>query len=289
MGWSVVPLEEGTGLPGIGNDRIRPYQPWMPELHSFRVGGTGIAGLAFADDTSGSFPQEWRDVALLANPITSSISAVRVNRNADGSVTAAHLPDLLNAEDNWFRPVDFANAPDGTLYIADMYRETIEHPWSIPPNIKQFLDLNSGNDRGRVYRIVPDGFRRPEPPRLDQAETSELVATLEHANGWHRETAQRLLFERQDKAAVAPLVKPSGSLVLVAECPEGIGDLEIVNEKIFRIGVLPRLAPGVRLHLVSALANPHVTLLEPLDSLAEVVQRTGSLLVIPRASQMLFS
>src|SRR5439155_16760703 len=35
----------------------------------------------------------------------------------------------------------------------------------------------------------------------------ELVATLEHPNGWHRDTASRLLFERQDRAAVSPLVK----------------------------------------------------------------------------------
>src|SRR5262249_6848138 len=32
-----------------------------------------------------------------------------------------------------------------------------------------------------------------------------LVAALGNANGWHRDTAARLLFERQDKSAVAPL------------------------------------------------------------------------------------
>src|SRR5690606_2724616 len=56
LGYSIVPMEPGAGFPGIGNQRIRSYQPWMPPLHEFRVGGTGISGTAFADDRSGSFP-----------------------------------------------------------------------------------------------------------------------------------------------------------------------------------------------------------------------------------------
>ena len=31
----------------------------------------------------------------------------------------------------------------------------------------------------------------------------------------------------------------------MAECADGIGPLDVVNEAIFRIGILPRLAPGV--------------------------------------------
>jgi putative heme-binding domain-containing protein len=48
-------------------------------------------------------------------------------------------------------------------------------------------------------------FVQPELPRLGQATVAELVATLDHPNGWHRSTASRLLFERQDPAAVEPL------------------------------------------------------------------------------------
>ena len=114
--------------------------------------------------------------------------------------------EFLASRDTWFRPVQFANAPDGCLYVIDMYREVIEHPWSLPENIKKFLDLNSGNNRGRIYRVVPDGYKLPAPPRLDKASSKELVALLEHPNAWHRDTASRLLYERQDKAAVSPLV-----------------------------------------------------------------------------------
>lgn len=115
--------------------------------------------------------------------------------------------ELLSSSDIWFRPAQYANAPDGSLYIADMYREVIEHPKSLPLVIKQHLDLTSGRDRGRIYRLVPENYQQPAIPRLDQASTAELVALLEHANAWHRETAARLLYERQDKAAIEPLEK----------------------------------------------------------------------------------
>jgi putative heme-binding domain-containing protein len=90
-----------------------------------------------------------------------------------------------------------------------MYREVIEHPWSIPDEIKKHLDLNSGNDRGRIYRLVPDApeWSRRRQVTLGKATIDELVKTLAHPNGWHRDTASRLLYERQDQAAVPLLEK----------------------------------------------------------------------------------
>jgi putative membrane-bound dehydrogenase-like protein len=115
--------------------------------------------------------------------------------------------EMVASTDNWFRPVNFINAPDGTLHVLDMYRENIEHPWSIPDDIHAAMDLESGRDRGRIWRLTPPKFKTPKPPRLGQATTAELVATLENPNSWWRETAQRLLFERQDPSAVSALRK----------------------------------------------------------------------------------
>lgn len=114
--------------------------------------------------------------------------------------------EFLTSTDNWFRPVNFVNAPDGTLYVLDMYRETIEHPWSIPEDIKARLDLTSGKDRGRIYRLTPPEFKRRATPKLSTASTEELVQLLEHPNAWHRESATRLLIERND-AKAAPLLR----------------------------------------------------------------------------------
>ena len=46
-----------------------------------------------------------------------------------------------------------------------------------------------GEDRGRIYRLAPPGFRPRPAPRLSKATTAELVALLSHANAWHRESS----------------------------------------------------------------------------------------------------
>jgi putative heme-binding domain-containing protein len=116
--------------------------------------------------------------------------------------------EFVASTDNWFRPVNFTNAPDGTLHVCDMYRETIEHPWSISDELKAALDLESGRDRGRIYRLAPPGFVAPKTnPNLADATPAELVAALENPNAWWRDTAHRLIFERQDKACIEPLRK----------------------------------------------------------------------------------
>jgi nickel-dependent lactate racemase len=90
-------------------------------------------------------------------------------------------------------------------------------------------------------------------------------------------------------AAVAPLVDENGTVVVVAECAEGTGPLEVVNEAIFRIGVLPRLPRGARLLLVSSLGRDEVakTLVEYAPSAASAIASSGTILVIPNASQLL--
>lgn len=91
-------------------------------------------------------------------------------------------------------------------------------------------------------------------------------------------------------AAAAQLVEPNGTLVVAAECPDGIGPLDTVNEAIFRIGILPRLPPGVRLILVSSLGKAETdrTLLAYVESVELVLASTpGRVLVIPHASKLL--
>jgi putative membrane-bound dehydrogenase-like protein len=115
--------------------------------------------------------------------------------------------EFISSKDTWFRPVQFANGPDGNLYICDMYREVIEHPWSLPESIKKNLDLNSGNDRGRIYRIVKDGAAPRPAVQMGKMSGTELVAMLESPNGWTRDTAARLIYERQDQSITRDLVK----------------------------------------------------------------------------------
>ncbi len=138
------------------------------------------------------------------------------------SVRADADTEFVRTEDNWFRPANLLNAPDGTLHVVDMYREIIETPDSMPPEIIAMVDLRSGDDRGRIYRLCPKGFRPPPVPQLGSATTASLVSALVSSNGWQRDTAARLLFERQDLTAVAAL------RVLLRETSSDVGRAQIL-------------------------------------------------------------
>jgi putative heme-binding domain-containing protein len=97
--------------------------------------------------------------------------------------------------------------PDGCLWIADMYRQVIEHPEWIPKDWQKRLDLRAGADKGRIYRVVPVGVKPRAVPRLDKLDTAGLVAALDSPNGWQRDTAQMMLLWRKDKAALPLLEK----------------------------------------------------------------------------------
>ena len=166
--------------------RISPDEPWRVIRTRWRVTGlfpgpiegggrpsgyfTGATGITIY--RGDALPEDFRGNAFVADCGSNLIH--RKKLFPDGVGLIARRPadeqktEFLASRDNWFRPVQMANAPDGALYIADMYRETIEHPWSLPESLKKFLDLNSGNDRGRIYRIVPEGFQQPTLPHLGE-------------------------------------------------------------------------------------------------------------------------
>ncbi|MCA9110218.1 MAG: HEAT repeat domain-containing protein [Planctomycetaceae bacterium] len=142
--------------------------------------------------------------------------------------------EFLATKDEWFRPVNLAHGPDGALYIADMYRSVIEHPEFMPVELKERSDLTNGRDRGRIYRIVPreSTITRQEPLNLGSASSEELVELLSSQNPWERDTATRLLLERQD-GSFAPLLVDSvksadtaATRVQALWLLDGIGQLE---------------------------------------------------------------
>ena len=117
--------------------------------------------------------------------------------------------DFFASGDRWCRPVMARTGPDGALWIVDMYRYMIEHPQWLPKEGQDELRpfFRSGEDRGRIYRIVPTGKPARSVPRLSVMNTVDLVAALESSNGPQRDLVQRLLVTRQDQSAVVPLQK----------------------------------------------------------------------------------
>lgn len=113
--------------------------------------------------------------------------------------------EFLASTDNWFRPTTTKTGPDGALWIADMYRQVIEHPEWIPKDWQRRVDLRGGHDKGRIYRVVPVGAPRRKNPRLSELSTAERVKALDSPNGWQRDMAQQLLVEKNDRSAVPAL------------------------------------------------------------------------------------
>lgn len=113
--------------------------------------------------------------------------------------------EFLSSSDNWFRPATIVAGPDGALWIADMYRQTIEHPEWIPQEIQEQIDLRAGSDMGRIYRVYPIGVKPRKMLRLDKLTTGELVTEMDSPSGWQRDTIQQMLLWRKDSAAVVPL------------------------------------------------------------------------------------
>ncbi len=105
--------------------------------------------------------------------------------------------DFLASTDTWFRPASLANGPDGALYLADMYRLWVEHPKFVPEDVAAKMDWRAGEDRGRIWRIVPASAGplnlRSLPPLQS---TSDLISLLKDSNGWRRLLGQRLIVER---------------------------------------------------------------------------------------------
>lgn len=116
--------------------------------------------------------------------------------------------EFLTSTEQWFRPVNLMNGPDGALYVVDMYRSIIEDYSAIPRFLQQiYIEcLIAGGDMGRIYRVVWSGApARTRRFDLTKAAVGELVEKLESGNIYWRQTAQRLLVERGDKTAAEPL------------------------------------------------------------------------------------
>jgi putative membrane-bound dehydrogenase-like protein len=207
--------------------RISPFESWRVERTRRRKHGEGgfdprsfpatelvpggyitsaCSALVYSADV---FPKEYRDNTFVCDPANNLVHRdILVPNGVTFTAKRGHEDcEFLASTDTWFRPVNMTVGPDGALYVVDFYREVIETPLSLPDDIKKMLNLQS-RKRGRIWRIVPESFKRDSKkskPSLRKAPVAELVRHLDDANVWWRLTCQRLLVERQDKAAVKPL------------------------------------------------------------------------------------
>ena len=192
-------------------------------------------------------PGDLQGDLLFCEPVGRLIRRAKVVRTEGVTQLRNAYPgsEFILSRDPFFRPVNIRNAPDGTMFVVDMYHGIIqESEWTparsyLRQKIEQYR-LERVVDRGRIWRLRFDGAA-PVPalpggpgagspahpavpaiapdwtqPRMYEETPAQLVAHLTHPNGWWRDTAQRLLVLAQDKSVVPALeqiVRSSDSVV----------------------------------------------------------------------------
>lgn len=219
------------------------------------------------------FPAEYQNDIFVADARAGVVR--RYKLSGEGPERMAFRPagdktEFLTSTNAWFRPVHLTVGPEGALYVVDLHREFVDRAEELPARLQEQARLRRGADRGRIYRVVPEGFRPPAPPRLEEADLVEILRLLAHSNAWHRETAARMICQREDRAAAILLLS---NMVVVARSPlarqtafDVLGGLRALNPALVS-RALQDTNPAVRLQAVrwlGVLAEPGARLPESL-------------------------
>ena len=119
--------------------------------------------------------------------------------------------EFIRSSDPLFRPIEIKTAPDGSMYIVDMYHGVIqESQWTpkgsyLRAKVEQYkLDKIVG--LGRIWRLTYDGMPRDKTrPHMSTERPAALLKHLRHPNGWWRDMAQQELVLRKDRSVVPAL------------------------------------------------------------------------------------
>ena len=118
--------------------------------------------------------------------------------------------EFIASTDTYFRPVNTYTGPDGFLYIIDMNRGIIqESNWTQKGSYLRgkidYYGLAKVNQRGRIWRLVHDGYKAGPKPTMLDVPAAKLLAYLDHPNGWWRDNAQKQLIILGDKSVIPDL------------------------------------------------------------------------------------
>lgn len=192
--------------PGVN----RGYMDGTLDEIGYLVKPTAASGLVvYRGD---QFPEAYRGNLFITEPAGNLVKRAVSTVGEDGFHTVSSAltgSEFLASTDERSRMVNAYTAPDGTLYLVDFYRGIIQHKEYMTSYLRaqvveRKLDQHIG--LGRIWRVRhSEGKVSAGPPRMSEASSADLVGYLSHANGWWRDTAQRLLVERGGKDAVPAL------------------------------------------------------------------------------------
>jgi len=183
----------------------------------FRADGSSIIIQGAGSPTvyrGDKYPADVRGSVFITDSPTNLVHRFNIVDDGTGRLTAKNAyarGEFLASSDERFRPVNLMSAPDGNLYVVDMYRGVVQDGGIWSDYLRDYIksrDLEMPVKHGRVWRIVygTGAATRGPKPALSAASPAQLVQTLSNANGWWRDTAQRLLVERGE-TSVAPALK----------------------------------------------------------------------------------
>src|SRR5687767_1296247 len=184
-------------------------QFFRPDGSSITIQGVG-SPIVYRGDR---LPKELYGDAFITDSTTNLVHRYRIVDDGSGRLHAVDgyaKGEILASWDERFRPVNMLGGPDGTLYVVDMYRGVVQEQIYWTDFLRDYVrtrDLEKPTRLGRIWRIAHDTTTPEKRPRLSKASGAELVDTLAHANGWWRDTAQRLIVERRLTSAAAALTE----------------------------------------------------------------------------------
>ena len=207
---------EGFEIPWGAAVKLADLQEGMDRVRQPDGGPNRVTGAAGNDIFRGNrLPKAIYGQLFYGEPVARIVR--QINPVVEQGLTTLHnvyqdqKSEFLRSEDPLFRPVDMATAPDGTLYIADMYHGIIqEGQWAqkgtyLRTKIEQY-QLDKVVGLGRIWRITHKSLERDKKvPRMFEESTLGLVKHLEHPNGWWRDKAQQLIVLRGDRSVVPQL------------------------------------------------------------------------------------
>ena len=209
---------------------VYPTSKTLARFNDFHTANRFTSACSTAIYRDNLLGEEFYGNAFTCEPVHNLVSRLVLER--DGATfkgrraTDEQTSEFFASSDNWTRPVMVRTGPDGALYIADMYRQVIEHPEWIPAEYQRKMDLYAGNNMGRIYRVVAEGnttndtetigLRDWVPSVQSGWNAVDLAERMASFNGWWRDTAQRLLLHRSSENMAVEHVT---SLITESEYP----------------------------------------------------------------------
>ena len=184
-----------------------------PQTHKL-ISTTASAGPVIYRGSN--FPAEWQGRGFTPESVVNLIKATQVAESGT-KLQGSHPLDkqeFLASTDERFRPVNLYNAPDGTMWVLDMYHGIIQDRFFMTSYLREQYASRKldgpATGHGRIWRIRAQTGKVEKIVNFEALASAELVKQLAHPNAWQRDMAQRVLVDRKDFSCVPLLEKQVG-------------------------------------------------------------------------------